>query len=199
MLRILSFGWFTYFLRSNFTVFLKSLPFVGSATTFRPVGWLGPFIFTSVVQLLIYLPLLLIIGIYINVQIFQPGFLVVTGFGIIFGTIFRSIINTSLTYLEYDGFKLKFEVFGLYEKTEESISSENLEGITHFESIVTGTHNYKICFLTKDGRLLLAHVTPWKYIFKKRLKKIVDSVQLPIVEYPGGEPINDMNIGRSNI
>jgi hypothetical protein len=193
---MLSISWLFYHIVCLVEILLIFQPFhFRSTTTFRPGAPIAYFIFSLVCNLIIYLPIVGMVGTWINIGQFEPGFLIVTIFGLFFGGIFRSVTDNSIVLLSFDGFKMEFVTYGFYEKKIEQIPIDEIEGLTMIETSTYAYPNFKICLVLDDGRLILLYLTIFKKKAERKLNELTNLLRLKSLQNPGGDPINDMNYG----
>ena len=200
----ITFRWINYHMTSFLKLILVFHPFRFNKGTFPiiliPFGNWGTFIFSCVSALIIFLPIVIMIGNLINVQIFIPELLIVTAFGLIFGTIFRSIQDRSTGRVQIDRNKLVLELYGFWEKEVHVFSRNSWLGLVFFEEKFGSTKNFKICLQMKDGRQVMLVLTIFKRKGEKALKKYAQLLALNVVESQSKDIINNGNfqLGSSN-
>jgi hypothetical protein len=195
---MLSISWLIYHIVCLVEILLIFQPLrFRSTTSFRSGAPIAYFIFSLVWNLIIYLPIVGMVGTWINIGQFEPGFLIVTIFGLFFGGIFRSVSDNSIVLLSFDGFKMEFVTYGFYEKMIEQIPIDEIEGLTMIETSTYAYPNFKICLVLDDGRLILLYLTIFKKKAERKLNELTNLLRLKSLPYSGGNPINDMNYGSN--
>lgn len=195
----LSLSWLFYYLLSFIEMAIVFCPFRLRVrlipATFRPVAPIASFLFPFVISLLIYAPVVFFVLILINTGLASTELFIVSGFGLVFGTIFRIIQHQSACIIRYDGDILSYKTYGFYEKSREEIPKSHLLGLRRFQTKSRNTKNYKVCIELQDERIILLKVTIFEKKSIRLLEKYCSLFNLKEIKTSRTtEPINDYNI-----
>ncbi len=202
MLKLLSLRWLGYHVTSlieilfsfhPFRIFTYKIPII-----FRPGISAITFLFAFFCLLIILLPIVIVVATYFNIQQWAFAPLIATAFGVVFSIIFKNVTNGAIVKITYDGHRILFTTFGLFEKTVEPIPMTEVKGVSLYTDQTPRSKNYKICLLLTDHRTILLRVSKSKSRSKRRLEKVGTALNLSTVPYPKGTiPINDISLGNA--
>ncbi len=161
--------------------------------TIIPYGGLPTFIFSLIISLIIYLPVVLFLLQAAGTG--NPSFelFIVSGFGLIFGTIFRSIQGQSISRIIVDWDELELTFFRFEGMEVESFPRANWEGLSIFKDNVRGTNNFKVCLILNDGRQVMLEHSIFKKRAEKMLKIYTQILGLKEIQPPEKQIVNDGN------
>ncbi|MGQ1787587.1 MULTISPECIES: hypothetical protein [unclassified Saccharicrinis] len=175
MNKLISLRWFKYHLGTFLDLIVVFHPFrrIGTKVPLVciPNNLLSTFVFAMVSSLIIYVPVILFVANYANAGLIIPEFFIVTIFGVIFGTIFRSIQSNMVSVIQIDRHQLTLTHYGFYKKETTVIKRDQLKTMVLMKEKYRGTKNYKICVETSDGRHVMLKLT----IFKKSAENILNT------------------------
>ncbi|MFY0652035.1 MAG: hypothetical protein JXQ96_08390 [Cyclobacteriaceae bacterium] len=162
---------------------------------FTPGGAWPVFIFSGVCCLLIFGPILIFILSITSSGIVVPELFIVSVFGFVFSIFFRSAQSKSASHIYFDGQDIFFTIFGFYEEHVEVIDKNDVRGLQSIKQNLKGTHNYKICLLLDDNRLLLIRLTISAGKAKHLLTKYSELFDTEMIDIKGdAQIINDSGI-----
>jgi hypothetical protein len=94
-----------------------------------PNGAFSTFLFASVSSLIIYFPIVLFIGNAINAGIWIPELFIVSAFGLVFVTVFRSIQGKFVSHIHIYRHELILTFYRFYEKEVEVFNRKEWSGV----------------------------------------------------------------------
>lgn len=195
-------SWLKYHLFSFLNLILVFHPFRIKSErlpmVFTPNGAFHTFLFSLVTSIIIFLPIVLFIGNAINADILVPELFIVTVFGLIFGTIFRSIQGKSACHIHIFRHEFILTLFGFYKKEIEVFSKSKWEGLVLYKEKFRSTKNYKVCLQLDDGRQVMLVLTIFAKKADKQLKSLCRILGLEEISPIKREIINDGHIHLGN-
>jgi len=201
-MKYLSLSWLKYHLLTLLQLIIVFHPFRIKSNRLPivliPYGAIPTFLFALVSSLLIYLPLVLFIGLAINANILAPELFIVSAFGLIFGTIFRSIQGKSISHIHVYRHELILTFFGFYEKEVEIIRRDKWEGLVLYKEKYRSTKNFKVCLQLDDGRQVMLELTIFGKRAKRKLYSLGKILKLKEINPQQMQIINDGHVHLGN-
>ena len=195
-------SWLKYHLFSFLNLILVFHPFRIKSErlpmVFTPNGAFHTFLFSIVTSLLIFFPIVLFIGNAINANMLIPELFIVSAFGLVFGTIFRSIQSRSACHIHIFRHELILTLFGFYKKEIEVFSKNKWEGLVLYKEKFRSTKNYKVCLQLDDGRQVMLILTIFAKKAQKRLNLLCRTLGLKEMSPKQRQIINDGHIHLGN-
>lgn len=195
-LKKISLQWLQYHLISFIELVFAFHPFRWRNNTLpiicTPVSAFPTFLFSTVINAIIYLPLVIFIGNYINTNILITELFIISVFGLLFGTIFRAI-QGKISYISINNAELKIMSYGFYEKEITLFKRNELAGIVLFKDKFKGTKNFKICIELFEKQQIMLELTMFEKKANKLMKYYCKTLNLKVVNGSKKEILNDGN------
>lgn len=198
----LSLSWLKYHLTTLLRLIIIFQPFRIKSNRLPivliPYGAIPTFLFALVSSLIILLPLVLFIANAINANILVPELFVVSAFGLIFGTIFRSMQGKSISHIRAYRHEMILTFFGFYKKEEEIFRRDKWEGLVLYKEKYRSTKNYKVCLQLDDGRQVMLELTIFRKRAERQLTSLCQILGLKEMEPMQRQIINDGHVQVGN-